>query len=101
MTLAEVHGNPDATSGRDGPPTDWLTDYLARANELWRRAARSSVDVANRWQDRSLQDGEWTADTVTADLIEAWDELTPIMGEGWDLYLEAVQRVVRPGGASD
>jgi hypothetical protein len=44
-----------------------------------------------------LQEGDWTVDTVTADVVEAWEELTPLMGEGLELWLEFVQRSLQAG----
>ena len=38
-------------------------------------------------------------DTVTADAIEAWEELTPLTGEGLELWIELVQRSLRSGRA--
>jgi hypothetical protein len=69
-----------------------LSDYLVRTTEFWERGARTSAALAAKWGERSLQEGEWTVDTVTADLIEAWEELTPMVGEGLDLWLELVQQ---------
>jgi hypothetical protein len=45
---------------------------------------------------RSLRGSEWTVDTMTADVIEAWEQLTPLAGRGLELWLELVQRTIRP-----
>ena len=73
----------------------WLSDYLARTTQFWERGAQTSAALASRWGERALQEGDWTVDTVTADLIEAWEELTPMVGEGLDLWLELVQQSLR------
>ena len=101
-------GPTDGQAGRDraeasdassATPSNeaWLSDYLGRAAEFWQRAGRAGASLGQRWGDRSLQDGEWTADTVTADAIEAWEELTPLTGEGLELWIELVQRSLRSG----
>jgi hypothetical protein len=79
----------------DAADNGWFSEYVERANELFERSARISAGVAARWGERSLQDEDWTVDTVTADLIEAWEELTPVVGEGIELWLELVQRSLR------
>jgi hypothetical protein len=88
-------------AGGDGQSPPWSTafdaDALARSRELWERSARTGASLAQRWGDRSLDQGEWTIDTVTADLIEVWEELTPLAGEGIELWLQAVQRTMRAG----
>jgi hypothetical protein len=53
--------------------------------------------LAEQWGARSLRGGEWTVDTMTADAIEAWEHLTPLAGRGLELWLELVQRALRPG----
>ena len=75
----------------------WLGDYFARATDYWQRTARGTGVLAAKFGDRSLQENDWTIDTVTADVIEAWEELTPLLGEGLELWLEAVQRGLRAG----
>jgi hypothetical protein len=86
---------------RSGPSgswgADWFADYMARSTDFWQRTARASASLAATWGDRSLQEGEWTIDSVTADVIEAWEELTPLTGEGLELWLELVQRSLRVG----
>jgi hypothetical protein len=79
----------------DAADSRWLSEYTARANELFERGSRVGATVAARWGERSLRDDDWTVDTVTADLIEAWEELTPVVGEGIELWLELVQRALR------
>ena len=39
-----------------------------------------------------MEDGEWTVDSVTADLIEVSEVITPLVGEAVELWLELVQR---------
>lgn len=82
----------------DGDGGDWLTGYAGRVTELLEEAARVNARLAGHWRERSLADDEWSLDTVTADLIEAWEHLTPLAGQGIELWLEAVQRAVRPRG---
>ena len=55
--------------------------------------------VARRLGDRSLADREWTVDTMPADAIAAWDELTPLAERGLGLWLEGLQRALRRGQA--
>lgn len=87
----------ERTRGSGGTNEAWLGDYAAQAVDYWQRVATSSSQVAARWGERSLRDGEWTVDTVTADLIETWEELTPLMGEGLELWLQLVQTTLRTG----
>lgn len=90
-------GDPSGSERQDRTEGEWLADYAARTTDYWQRAARTGSQVAARWGDRSLQDSDWTVDTVTADLIEAWEELTPLVGEGLELWLQLVQRTMRMG----
>jgi hypothetical protein len=83
----------DHDPGRD----DWLAGYVERVTELLGDAGRVNAQLAGQWGDRSLHGGEWTVDTMTADAIEAWEHLTPLAGRGVELWLELVQRVIRPG----
>jgi hypothetical protein len=85
-------GDGDHAGGEASSGFPWLSDYLARTSHFWEEGARSSAAIASKWGERSLRDDEWTIDTVTADLIEAWEELTPMVGEGLDLWLELVQQ---------
>jgi hypothetical protein len=48
--------------------------------------------MAGRLLGPSLEDGEWSVDTVTADVIADWEEMTPLLGRWLDLWLEAVQQ---------
>lgn len=86
----------DAADARSADQA-WMTDYLARASDLWERGTRASTEIASKWRDRSLEDGDWTVDTVTADLIEASDHLAPLFGEGVELWLELLQRTLVSG----
>jgi hypothetical protein len=81
----------------DSLGSHWLTDWAARASDVWTRAARAGVDVTAAFGARSLEDGDWTVETVTSGLIDASERLTPLVGEGIELWLEAVQRVMRVG----
>ena len=55
-----------------------------------RRILRESAPRRrDRWARRSVADGDWTVDTVTADIIAYWEEMTPLMGRWLDLWLEA------------
>jgi hypothetical protein len=74
----------------DAGYADWVT-------ALVEDAGRVSARLVSQWGARSLQDTEWTVDTLTGDLIEAWDNLTPLAERGLELWLEIVQQVVRPG----
>jgi hypothetical protein len=89
----------------DGPadhaapdPADWLADYSAR----WLRTAEETVNstaaAADHWGRRSLDNDEWSLDTVTADVIADWEEFTPLLGRWLDLWLEAVQQGIRGVG---
>ena len=95
------------TGGADEPFSsmsagrDWLSAYAERATEFVQRASQAGGEAAAKWGQRSLQDGEWTIDTVTADVIEAWETLTPFAGEGIELWLELVQRSMRMGLPDD
>src|SRR5262245_60946389 len=91
-----------AEGGEDcvGPwptPGEWLSDYLGRTTDFWQRTTRSTTTLSTKFGQRSVEEHEWTVDTVTADIIEAWEELTPLIGEGLDLWLELVQRSLRAG----
>ena len=73
----------------------WFAAYSARFAKIAEDTARASVTMADRWARRSLADGEWTVDTVTADVIADWEEMTPLMGRWLDLWLEALQQPIR------
>jgi hypothetical protein len=80
---------------------DWLAAYVGRVTELLEDAGRVNAELARHWGARALDDGdEWTIDTVTADVIEAWEHLTPLADRGLELWLELVQQGVRPKGSS-
>ena len=72
----------------------WFADYAARFAKAAEDTARVGVTAADRWARRSLADGEWTVDTVTADIIADWEEVTPLMGRWLDLWLEALQQPI-------
>lgn len=86
------------------PPTspgDWFAGYTGRVTELLEDAGRVNAELARHWGARALEDDdEWTIDTVTADVIEAWEHLTPLADRGLELWLELVQRAMRPGDQS-
>jgi hypothetical protein len=76
---------------------EWFAAYAGRVAALTEQALRLNVQLAGQWGARSLQDREWTVDTLTADLIEAWDHFTPLAEQGLELWLELVQKTMRPG----
>lgn len=75
-----------------GNEDDWISGYVHRLNDLLRAATQAGQDLADEWGERSLTGDEWTATTMTADAIDASDRITPLVGEGIDLWLELVQR---------
>jgi hypothetical protein len=82
----------------------WLAAYSARLAKTAEDTARVGTAAADRWARRSLEEGEWSVDTVTADIIADWEEMTPLLGRWLDLWLEAVQQGILPGettGAGD
>jgi hypothetical protein len=79
---------------------EWYADYVGRLAALVEDAGRVNAGLVKQWGARALEDSEWTVDTLTADLIEAWDHLTPLAERGLELWLELVQRTIRPGGPS-
>lgn len=83
----------DATTASDS--ATWLAGYTARFAKTAEDTARASVTMADRWTRKSLADGEWTIDTVTADVITDWEEITPLMGRWLDLWLEAFQMPIQ------
>jgi hypothetical protein len=96
-----------ARSDNDPPPgrvppgsAAWLAAYSARLAAAAEDTARVGTAAADRWARRSLEDGEWSVDTVTADVIADWEEMTPLLGRWLDLWLEAVQQGVGAGMAS-
>jgi len=94
-------GDADRSNSSDRSDSEWFGDYLARSTDFWQRTTQASAALAASWSDRSLQPGDWTVDSVTADVIEAWEELTPLTGEGLELWLELVQRSLRAGRPDD
>lgn len=87
-------------SGPDGsddhqPSSDrdfWLDDYSHRFARALDDSVRAGQASADRWILRSRADRDWTADSVTADVIAEWEEFTPLLGRWLDLGLEVVQR---------
>lgn len=79
---------------------DWFAGYVDRVTELVGDAGRINARLASQWGTRSLQDREWTVDTMTADVIDAWDHLTPLAERGLELWLELVQQTIRPRSSS-
>src|SRR5215211_6431184 len=75
----------------------WLAAYSARFAKTAEDTMRVGAAAADRWAKRSLEDGEWSVDTVTADVIADWEEMTPLLGRWLDLWLEAVQQGIRVG----
>jgi hypothetical protein len=75
----------------------WLAAYSARLAKTAEDTARVGTAAADRWARRSLEEGEWSVDTVTADIIADWEEMTPLLGRWLDLWLEAVQQGIRGG----
>jgi hypothetical protein len=78
----------------------WLAAYSARLAKAAEDTARVGTAAADRWARRSLEEGEWSVDTVTADIIADWEEMTPLLGRWLDLWLEAVQQGVRGAEAT-
>jgi len=76
---------------------EWYAGYADRVTALVEEAGRVNARLVSQWGARSLHDTEWTVDTLTADLIEAWDHLTPLAERGLELWLELIQQGIRPG----
>lgn len=72
----------------------WFADYSARFAKTAEDTVQAGAEAASRWARRSLADGEWTVDTVTADVIADWEEMTPLVGRWLDLWLEAFQQPI-------
>jgi hypothetical protein len=100
MARSDEDPSPDPTPGSAA----WLASYSARFAQAAEDTMRVGTAAADRWARRSLQDGEWSVDTVTADVIADWEEMTPLLGRWLDLWLEAVQQGLgggeRPGMAA-
>ncbi len=75
---------------------EWFSGYVSRMTELLEDAGQVNAELLQQWSARSLRGSEWTVDTMTADAIEAWEQLTPLAGRGLELWLEIVQRTIRP-----
>jgi hypothetical protein len=73
----------------------WFAGYSARFAKITEDTARASVTMAGGGARRALADGEWTVDTVTADVIAEWEEMTALMDRGLDLWLEVLQQPIR------
>jgi hypothetical protein len=86
-----------APVGSTNDQGEWYAGYADRVNALVEDAGRVNARLLSQWGARSLQDTEWTVDTLTADLIEAWDHLTPLAERGLELWLELIQQAIRPG----
>lgn len=78
----------------------WFLDYIDRVAALVVDAGRVNAELAGQWGARSLQSSDWTVDTLTADVIEAWDHLTPLAERGLELWLELLQQAIRSGDRS-
>jgi hypothetical protein len=78
-----------------------MTDWFARARQLAEDTVKVNTDLARHWAKRSLDDAEWSVDTVTADLIEAWEYLTPLTGRALDLSLDLLQQRPRHTPTND
>jgi hypothetical protein len=79
---------------------EWFSGYVGRVRELLEDAGQVNAELLQQWSARSLRGSEWTVDTMTADAIEAWEQLTPLAGRGLELWLEIVQRTIRPGNVT-
>lgn len=75
----------------------WMSDYAERVRAFVGQSFETNARIAEKWRAKALSEDEWTVDTVTADAIEAWEELTPMTGEALELWLEMVQRMIRRG----
>jgi hypothetical protein len=79
---------------------EWFSGYVGRVTELLEDAGQVNTELIQQLSSRSLRGSEWTVDTMTADVIEAWEQLTPLAGRGLELWLELVQRTIRPRGGA-
>jgi len=73
----------------------WLAEYSRRCAQTFDDSVRAGSAAAERWARRSLEDRDWSPDAMTADVIGAWEELTPLAGRWLDLWLEAAQEPLR------
>jgi hypothetical protein len=94
--MARRDENPTGQAEESGSGP-WLASYSARLAQTAEDTMRVGAAAADRWARRSLEDGEWSVDSVTADVIADWEEMTPLLGRWLDLWLEAVQRGIRAG----
>jgi hypothetical protein len=93
-----AHSDEDpAREAQEPGSASWLADYSGRFVRTAEDTMRVATAAADHWARRSLEDGEWSVDTVTADVIADWEEMTPLLGRWLDLWLEAVQQGSRTG----
>src|SRR4029453_95764 len=97
--MARSDQDPSPDPVQPGSPA-WLAAYSARLAAAAEDTARVATGAAHPWAGGSLEDGEWSVDTVTADVIADWEEMTPLLGRWLDLWLEAVQQGAGAGMAS-
>jgi len=90
-----AHTEDSAFRSPEAEFRSWLTDYSGRLARVLEDSVRVGAVSASRWAGRSLADQKWSVDTVTADVIADWEELTPLMGRWLDLWLEAAQQPFR------
>jgi hypothetical protein len=83
-------------AGTDGG--SWLAGYLQRVTELTEDTARAHVDLARTWGERSLGPDDWTVDSLSGQVLDAWYELTPLLERGLELGLEVVQQAIDAAG---
>jgi hypothetical protein len=86
-------------AGTDGD--SWLAGYLRRVAELAQDTAHAQADLARDWGERSLQPGDWTVDSLTGQVLDAWYELTPLVERGLELGLEAVYQAIAAVGLDE
>jgi hypothetical protein len=70
----------------------WAAGYSARLAKTVQETLRVTAAAADRWARRSLEDSEWSVETIGADVIADSEEVTPLLGRWLDLWLEAVQQ---------
>jgi hypothetical protein len=96
-----AHDESDVANGATSPDLDsWTAEYAARLAQTAQEMMQLGAAAADRWARRSLEDAEWSVESVTADVIADWEEATPLLGRWLDLCLEALQRGnrgARPG----
>lgn len=79
----------------------WLPDFSAWLVKAAEDTMVEGASAADRWARRSLEEGEWSVDAVTADVLADWERMTPLMGRWLDLWLEAVQQGFSENGRVD